>query len=127
MARKNQYIKQVDQLIGGKISSLRLAKGYARQQLADLIEVTHQQLQKYEKGINRISTGRLMLIAKALDKNIDYFLEGLGNTGSAEPVLTQHQLICIEVSRNFMKIRNPKHQQAVNTLVHSLIIQETSE
>ncbi|WP_375332562.1 MULTISPECIES: helix-turn-helix domain-containing protein [unclassified Candidatus Tisiphia] len=127
MARKNQYIKQVDQLIGGKISSLRLAKDYTRQQLADLIEVTHQQLQKYEKGINRISTGRLMLIAKALDENIDYFLEGLKNTGSAEPVLTQHQRICIEVSRNFMKIRNPKHQQAVNTLVHSLIIQETSE
>jgi transcriptional regulator with XRE-family HTH domain len=61
MARKNQYIKQVDQLIGGKISSLRLAKDYTRRQLADLIEVTHQQLQKYEKGINRISTGRLML------------------------------------------------------------------
>ncbi len=44
MARKNQYIKQVDQLIGEKIYTLRLAKGYARQQLADLIEVTHQQL-----------------------------------------------------------------------------------
>ncbi len=68
-----------------------------------------------------------MLIAKALDKNIDYFLEGLGNTGSAESVLTQHQLICIEVSRNFMKIRNSKHQQAINILIHSLIVQETSE
>lgn len=121
MVRRNDYIQKVDQFIGGKIYSLRLAKGLSRQQLAEVIEVTHQQLQKYEKGINRISIGRLVLIAKALDKNIDYFYQGLEDADNVEPVLTQHQRMCIEVSRNFMKIRNSEHQQAVNVLIRSLI------
>ena len=89
MARKNDYIQEVDKFIGGKIYSLRLAKGLSRQQLSKVIGVTHQQLQKYEKGTNRISVGRLVLIAKALSKEISYFYEGLDSTDQ-EPVMTQH-------------------------------------
>ena len=120
MARKNDYIEEIDKFIGNKIYSLRLAKGLSRQQLSKVIGVTHQQLQKYEKGNNRISVGRLVLIAKALDKNISYFYEGL-ETGNNETTVTQHQRMCIEVSRNFMKIENTEHQNAVNTLIKSLI------
>lgn len=120
MARKNNYIEEVDKFIGSKIYSLRLAKGLSRQQLAQVIGVTHQQLQKYEKGNNRISVGRLVLIARALDKNISYFYDGL-ETGGNEPLITQHQRMCIEVSRNFMKIENAEHQNAVNTLIKSLV------
>jgi transcriptional regulator with XRE-family HTH domain len=119
MARKNDYIVEVDKYIGGKIYSLRLAQGFSRQQLSQIIGVTHQQLQKYEKGTNRISVGRLVLIAKALSKDTSYFYEGL-EAANSEPVVTQHQRMCIEVSRNFMKIENSEHQTAVNTLVKSL-------
>ncbi|MFV9897684.1 helix-turn-helix domain-containing protein, partial [Rickettsia conorii] len=73
MGRKNDIIQKIDSFIGKKIYSLRLAKGLSRQQLAEVIDVTHQQLQKYEKAINRISVGRLVLIAEALDRHIDYF------------------------------------------------------
>ncbi|WP_341759846.1 helix-turn-helix transcriptional regulator [Candidatus Tisiphia endosymbiont of Ptychoptera albimana] len=121
MARNNDYISKIDKLIGQKIYSLRLAKGLSRQQLAKTIDVTLQQLQKYETGFNRISIGRLILIAKALEKNIDYFYEGLEDIKNIEPIQTQHQRLCIEVSRNFMKICNPAYQQAVNALIHSLI------
>lgn len=120
MVRKNDYIQEIDQFVGDKIYSLRLAKGLSRQQLSEVIGVTHQQLQKYEKGVNRISVGRLVLIAKALDKNINYFYEGI-ESNDTEPILTQHQRMCIEVSRNFMKIRSTEHQNAVNTLVRSLV------
>jgi len=120
MARKNDYIEEIDKFIGNKIYSLRLAKGLSRQQLSKVIGVTHQQLQKYEKGNNRISVGRLVLISKALDKNISYFYEGL-ETDNNETTVTQHQRMCIEVSRNFMKIENTEHQNAVNTLIKSLI------
>ncbi|MDP4708440.1 MAG: helix-turn-helix domain-containing protein [Rickettsiaceae bacterium] len=119
MARKNDYILEVDQFVGGKIFSLRLAKGLSRQQLSKAIGVTHQQLQKYEKGANRISVGRLVLIAQALSKDVSYFYEGM-ETDMHEPVMTQHQRMCIEVSRNFMKITSAEHQNAVNTLVKSL-------
>ena len=120
MARKNDYIIEVDKFIGRKIYALRLAQGCSRQQLSEVIGVTHQQLQKYEKGTNRISVGRLVLIAKALSKDVSYFYEGLEND-KQEPMVTQHQRMCIEVSRNFMKIENSDHQHAVNTLVKSLI------
>ena len=119
MARKNDYIIEVDKYIGGRIYSLRLAQGFSRQQLSKIIGVTHQQLQKYEKGTNRISVGRLVLIAKALSTDTSYFYEGL-EAADSEPVVTQHQRMCIEVSRNFMKIENSDHQTAVNTLIKSL-------
>jgi len=122
MARLNDYIKEVDSFIGKKIYNLRLGKGMSRQQLAEIIDVTHQQLQKYEKGTNRISVGRLAMIAKALGKTVDYFYAGI-DAQDNEPILTQHQRMCIEVSRNFMKIKSPEHQTAVNTLIKSLLQQ----
>jgi transcriptional regulator with XRE-family HTH domain len=109
----------IDRYVGERIYSLRLAQGLSRQQLSKIIGVTHQQLQKYEKGTNRISVGRLVLIAKALSKDISYFFEGLESDDN-KPVVTQHQRMCIEVSRNFMRIENPDHQAAVNTLIKSL-------
>lgn len=121
MARNNDYLAKVDKTIGEKIYSLRLTKSLSRSQLAEVIEVTHQQLQKYEKGVNRISIGRLMLLSRALGKDIRYFLEQLEGDEDIEMTITQHQHICIEISRNFMKITNPKHQEAVNALVRSLV------
>ena len=120
MVRKNDFISEVDKFIGNKIFSLRLAKGYSRQQMSEVIGVTHQQLQKYEKGINRISVGRLVLIAKALSKDPSYFYEGITNPDNSEKQNTKHQRMCIEISRNFMKIDNSEHQNALNSLVKSL-------
>lgn len=119
MARQNEYLIQIDKIIGNKIYNLRLAKGFSRQQLAELIGVTHQQLQKYEKGINRIAAGRLILIAKALGKNLEYFYSDLNENENIEED-HQHQRMCIEVSRNFMKLRNTDHQNAINVLIRSL-------
>jgi len=109
---------EVDKHVGGKILSQRLAYGLSRSQLAKKLDVTQQQLQKYEKGTNRISVSRLVVIAKALSKEISYFYKGLSD--DSEPMVTQHQRMCIEVSRNFMKIENPEHQTAVNILIKSL-------
>ncbi len=119
MARKHDYILKIDKFIGEKIYSLRLGKGLSRQQLSETIGVTHQQLHKYEKGTNRLSVGRLILIAKALEKDVSYFYEGL-EAASLEPTTTKHQRMCIEISRNFMKIESTDHQNAINTLVKSL-------
>ena len=119
MARKNEHIKQIDKIIGDKIYHLRLGKGLSREELAKVIGVTHQQLQKYERGVNRLSVGRMVLIAKALKKPIAYFYEGI-NEETEEQTPTQHQRMCMEVSRNFMKIRSAEYQAALNTLIRSL-------
>ena len=120
MARKNDYIEEIDKFIGNKIYSLRLAKGLSRQQLSKVIGVTHQQLQKYEKGSNRVSASKLALIAKALDRQIPYFYEGFEAADNI-PLETENQRLCIEVARNFKRIANRGHQDAINTLVKSLL------
>jgi len=125
MARKNNHIEQIDKIIGGRVYSLRVAQGIARKQLAKLIEVTPQQLQKYEKGTNRISVGRLVLIAKSLGEEISYFYEGLEQNKQQE-IVTQHQRLCLELARNFRKIVNSDHQNAVNILIKSLLKQQVA-
>ena len=118
MARKTEFTEKIDNYIGMKIHELRISMGFSRQQLASQIGVTHQQLQKYEKGTNRISAGRLAAIAKALQKPVSYFFEGVDDEENILP--SQHQRMCIEVSRNFLRIRNPMHQNAINLLVRTL-------
>lgn len=115
MARHSELTRAIDKIVGERIHVLRISSGLSRQQLGDKIGVTHQQLQKYEKGTNRVSCGRMAVIANALKKPISYFFdeEDCG-------VLDHHQRMCIEVSRNFLKIKNPMHQIAINDLVNSL-------
>ncbi len=120
MSKKVKHTEAIDHSIGKKIYNARLAKGMSRQQLAEKIEVTSQQLQKYEKGINRLTVSRMLLIAQALHEPFDYFIEDASN-GNTKPTLTRHQSMCIEVARNFMKISNPVHQNAINLLVKSLV------
>jgi len=119
MARQNINIDVIDAHIGKKMYELRLARGLSRQELGDKIGVTHQQCQKYEKGSNRISAGRLVLIAKVLGKPVDYFYSDLTDEAPQhEPI--ENQRLCIEVSRNFMKIKNSVYQDAVSSLIKTL-------
>lgn len=131
MARKVEYIEQIDRYVGAKIQELRLAHGMSRQELADLIEVTHQQLQKYEIGTNRVSAGRLALLAKYLNTSVEKFYDGLESllnaaASTSDVDVTQNQRMCIEVSRNFMRIKNPEHKDAINALVRILARSEGS-
>jgi len=120
MGRINSQLDNIDKSIGHKIYSLRLAKGLSRQQLSKVIGVTHGQLQKYEKGSKRVSASKLALIAKALDRQIPYFYEGF-EVADNIPLETENQRLCIEVARNFKRIANRGHQDAINTLVKSLL------
>lgn len=119
MARGSKEVDTFNKFIGNKIFSLRLGKGISRHKLSKSIGVTHQQLQKYEKGENRISAARLILIANALNVLPAYFYEEIEIANDQE-LITQHQRMCLEVSRNFMTIKNPKHQNAVNIFVKTL-------
>ena len=118
MPRTSEKFDEVDKNIGAKIQELRIAMGMSRHELAEQIGVTHQQTQKYEKGINRISAGRLVAIAEALSKPVSYFFEDI--PGNPTKVPTHHQRMCIEVARNFMRIQKPLYQDAINVLVRIL-------
>jgi transcriptional regulator with XRE-family HTH domain len=121
MKARKEKATTVDCFVGKRIQELRLFRGMSRQQLAAMIGVTHQQTQKYEKGVNRITVGRLIKIAEALRTPVTYFIDGVNDNDAGEPTLpTHHQRMCIEVSRNFMRINNAEYQTAVNALVRSL-------
>src|SRR5262249_1219853 len=62
-----------DAEIGQRVRSLRLQRGLSQTELGNLISVTFQQVQKYEKGANRISAGRLQRIAEVLGVPVAYF------------------------------------------------------
>jgi transcriptional regulator with XRE-family HTH domain len=64
--------------IGRKIRALRLQRGLSQTGLADGIGLTFQQVQKYEKGTNRVSAGRLQRIADTLDTPVTFFYRGTG-------------------------------------------------
>jgi transcriptional regulator with XRE-family HTH domain len=56
----------VDRHVGARVREWRLALGLTQQQLAELVGITDQQAHKYEKGVNRISAGRLHRLGQAL-------------------------------------------------------------
>ncbi len=70
-------VNAVDIHVGRRVRTARLAHRISQERLADAVGVSFQQIQKYEKGVNRIGTGRLHAIAKFLDLPVTYFFEGI--------------------------------------------------
>jgi transcriptional regulator with XRE-family HTH domain len=96
----------------------RIMLGLTQQQMAELIGVTYQQAHKYEKGINRVASGRLYHIAQALGVEVGYFFEGLGRDNAVE--MTPQQRLLLELGRNFIGIPIRKHQDAICSLTRAL-------
>lgn len=65
----------IDVDVAKRVRALRLRRGLSQNELSDALGVTFQQVQKYERGANRISAGRLFRIAKVLDVPVTFFFE----------------------------------------------------
>jgi transcriptional regulator with XRE-family HTH domain len=76
----------VDVHVGKKIRQRRWLVGMTQQQLAELVGIKFQQIQKYETGANRVSASRLWDIADALQVSVSFFFEGLGDEEEAVQV-----------------------------------------
>ena len=90
---------QVDEYVAARIKERRVMLGLTQGDLAERLGVSFQQVQKYEKGSNRISAGRLYILAMTLDVPLDYFfvttsgdaafeVDGLGIKPVAAPPMT---------------------------------------
>ena len=115
-----------DRHVGARIRERRLMLGLSQQQLARLIGVTYQQAHKYERGLNRISAGRLFEIAQVLHVPISWFFEGLAD-GGASAALTAGQRRVLELARNFAAIHNERHQEALSEMARVLAAQGATE
>jgi transcriptional regulator with XRE-family HTH domain len=120
----------IDAQVGNRVRIRRMLIGMSQEKLGDLLGLTFQQVQKYEKGVNRIGAGRLFEIARILGVPIDFFYDGIGEAAkpadeTAPPVM---EFVSsgegLQLSLAFMKIRDPKVRKRVLDLVKSLSEEE---
>jgi len=116
--RSTSRTQDVDRHVGARVRERRIMLGLTQQQLADLIGVTYQQAHKYERGINRVSAGRLFEIAQVLSVPVSYFFDGLAEDGGRG--ITPRERMCLELARNFAQIPNERHQEALSQLARAL-------
>jgi transcriptional regulator with XRE-family HTH domain len=110
--------QDIDRHVGARMRQRRIMLGLTQQQLAELIGVTYQQAHKYEKGINRVSAGRLYSVAQALRVEVSYFYEGLQTADRVVPSPQQRMLL--ELARTYLNISVPEHQKAIVALARAL-------
>jgi len=115
----------VDVVVGENIRTARLAAGLSQTDLGKACRVTFQQIQKYEKGANRVGGSRLMQIAEALKVPAASLLPA----SQKHAVVPKHRVpailqdrIGMEVAKDWEKLR-PEHRIAIRNLINAIASQ----
>jgi len=114
---------EVDRHIGSRVRARRIMLGMSQEKLADALGLTFQQVQKYEKGVNRIGASRLLHIAGILDVSIEFFFEGVPGLragGFSDESLVAEFLTSSEsdrLVRGFLKLKDDEARRKVADLV----------
>jgi transcriptional regulator with XRE-family HTH domain len=120
--------RAVDEHVGNRVRLRRVELGMSQHELANLIGITFQQLQKNERGVNRLSASRMYEAARILDVPVGYFFEGI--SGAKRTAMTAKRLEyslpiededakreTVELVRVYYEIRDRKlRQQMVGTM-----------
>ncbi|WP_262298664.1 helix-turn-helix domain-containing protein [Microvirga sesbaniae] len=118
---------QIDRHIGSRVRARRIMLGMSQERLADALGLTFQQVQKYEKGVNRIGASRLLHIAGILDVNIEFFFGGIPGFqagGFADDGLMAEFLTSSESNRlvrGFVRLKDDEARRKVSDLVDWLV------
>ena len=128
-----------DQELGRRIRAHRLRLGYSQEKLGAMLGLTFQQVQKYEKGTNRIGASRLQQIAQILQVPVSFFFEGApttpsigGNHGGGmseapSPAYVSDFLATsdgLSLTKSFMRIKNSKLRRRIVDLVEQIAGEE---
>ena len=121
----------VDLHVGARIRMRRKLLGVSQERLAEQLGLTFQQVQKYERGANRVSASKLYEIARALQTSVAYFFDGLADT--VEPGIPgepsdgrefMHDLVMtpegLELASLFHKLKRGRVRRRVLDLVKAL-------
>jgi transcriptional regulator with XRE-family HTH domain len=104
--------------IGQKIRAMRVARGMSQATLAEGLGLTFQQVQKYERGANRVSAGRLQKIAGMLDTPITFFY---GETGTSKK-LDQDNGFALIQSKDAMRLMRAYAEISSGASKHALVL-----
>ncbi|HRK23965.1 MAG TPA: helix-turn-helix domain-containing protein [Beijerinckiaceae bacterium] len=122
----------VDKHVGSRVRMRRILLGMSQERLGEALGLTFQQVQKYEKGTNRIGASRLQQISQILGVPVTFLFEGapleraLPEGGFAEPLQAEYSLDLlstpegVQLAKAFMSIEDPKVRRRVVDLVATL-------
>ena len=120
MVRMTKELQDIDKKIGANIMNLRISSGFSRDEIANHLDVTHQQIQKYEKGINRICIGRLLQIADFLKVDCKFLFKNVQDFDEAVDYNEQRQ--SLEIFKLLKKVvDNEPLKNAISMLVKSYL------
>jgi transcriptional regulator with XRE-family HTH domain len=127
--RGDRQPNPVDRHVGERVRARRKQLGLSQDKLAEALGLTFQQVQKYERGVNRISASKLFEAAGALSVEVPFFFDGLqpagGADGVAEPAAPAFQSLVLtpedtELLTAFRSIRGKRMRRRVMELVREL-------
>ncbi len=78
-------VSAIDRHVAARLRAARLSASLSQEKAAELLGLTFQQVQKYEKAVNRISIGKLVLLAAAYRRPLAWFVEGAPGVDGVEP------------------------------------------
>jgi transcriptional regulator with XRE-family HTH domain len=118
----------VDVHVGSRVRLARLLAGRTQEWLGGQVGLTFQQIQKYERGANRVSCSMLSEFATALSRPVGWFFqEGPSEheTGAPDVALGDRQRLTYELTSNFSRIKNEKARENIVGLVRAIAESET--
>jgi transcriptional regulator with XRE-family HTH domain len=133
MAKKSP--NPIDKHVGSRVRMRRMMVSMSQEKLGERLGITFQQVQKYEKGTNRIGASRLQQIATVLSVPVGFFFEGApiphasgtGMSEPASPVYVSEFLATSEglaLTKAFMKVKDPKVRRRIVDLVEAIVSEE---
>ncbi len=119
---------EVDRLVGDRIRRRRILMGLTQDQLGESLGISYQQIQKYETGANRVSAGRLYLIAARLDVSPGWFFDPVKSDASSEDFdeLGSSRLL-MEFVRSFARIKDERLKTVLVSLVRAMTDEDETE
>ena len=106
--------------LGRRIRLRRVELEISQSELADKLGVSFQQVQKYEKGVNRVGANRLQQTATALDVPITFFYDGDGKSREVESLLFLDSSFSLRLLRAYTKIKDQTVQRQLVSLIESI-------
>ena len=112
----------LDALVGARIRMFRLNRGMSQTVLAERIGVTFRQLQKYERGTDRVGAGRLSLIAAALGVPVGEFFESSAaeSSGLSSPMRLLTEPGALRVLKAYAQTTDPRVRLCLAKLIESI-------
>jgi transcriptional regulator with XRE-family HTH domain len=109
----------VDVAVGNRVRDLRTRAGLSQTDLGQKLGVSFQQVQKYEKGVNRMGASRLIQICEALQVSITDVFDGITSVSDAQ-ARTLADPEAMRIARDIQRIENESMRTAIKQLVRTM-------